>query len=58
MNVYKNTNLREIHVINLQEYEGSVDNIQGYIIETKHLVTCTMLVDTTVHPSFWGYNGY
>ena len=57
MNVYKNANLREIHVINLQEYEGSVDNIQGYIIETKHLVTCTMLVDTTVHPSFWGYNG-
>ena len=42
------TQLRE----SIRDYGKSGDKIQDEITTTKHLVTCTMLVYTTVHPIF------
>ena len=36
----------------IQDSEVLGDKIQDEITTTKHLVTCTMLVYTTVHPGF------
>ena len=48
MNVPKNTNVQEMHMISLQDSGESGDEVQDEITTIKHLVTCTMLVDTTV----------
>ena len=39
-------------MIILKDYEESGEKVQDEITTTKHLVTCTMSVDTTVHPVF------
>ena len=48
---------KKVHMIILQDYGESGDKVQDYTTTTKHLVTCTMLVYTTVHPVFWSYTG-
>ena len=41
---------KKILMISLQNSGESGDKIQDEMTTTKHLVTCTMLVETTVHP--------
>ena len=48
---------KKIHMISLQDSEDLDDNVHNEITITKHLVTCTMLVDRTVHPDYWSYTG-
>ena len=39
-------------MISFQNYGYSGDKLQDDITTTKHIVTFTMLVDTTLHPGF------
>ena len=43
---------KKMHMIILQDSGESGDEVKDDIITTIHLVTCIMLVDTTVNPSF------
>ena len=38
--------------IRLQGSGESGDKVHKDVITTKHIVTCTMLVDTTAHPGY------
>ena len=41
-----------MHMISLQDSGESGDAVQDVITTAMNLVTCTMLFDTIVHPSF------
>ena len=43
---------RKIHMISFKNYEYSGDKLQDDITTRKHIVTFTMLVDTTVNTGF------
>ena len=43
---------KKVHMIIFQNYGDSGDKVQDEITAEKHQVTCTMLVDTTLHPGF------
>ena len=47
-----------MHMIRLQDSEESGDEEQDYTTTTIDLMTCNMLVDTTVHPDFLIYTEY
>ena len=42
----------KMNMIRLQDSEESGDEEQDYTTTTIDLMTCNMLVDTTVHPDF------
>ena len=45
-------------MISLQDSGESGDEVQDDIAETIYLVTCTVLVDTTLHTGLLGYTFY
>ena len=46
-----------MNMIRFQDSGDSGDNVHNEITKTKHLVTCIMLVDRTVHHVNWSYTG-
>ena len=41
-----------MHMISLQDSVKLGDEIQGDAITTKHMLPCTTMVDTIVHPGY------
>ena len=44
---------KKIHMISLHYSGESGDELQYDVTTTKHILKCTVIFDTTVHPGYW-----
>ena len=52
MNVTKNKNMQKMQMTSFQDYGESGDKVKDNLTTTKHIVICTMMFDTIVHPGY------